>query len=104
VAAACLVAVARPADARVVDGGWWDPAGVARVVARLGRGVGDGTEATGATDRGASEGAATRAGAMAAASRWPLGTTASVIATPAAVRMPPATTAPERKLTSSMRA
>jgi hypothetical protein len=71
---------------------------------RLGRKVGDGTEETGATGEGASEGAATRAGALATASLWPPRTTASVIATPAAVRTPPATTAPERKLTSSMRA
>jgi hypothetical protein len=72
---------------------------------RLGRGVGDGTEETGATGGGASEGTAGReAGALATASLWPPSTTASVIATPAAVRTPPATTAPERKLTSSMRA
>ena len=72
---------------------------------RLGRGVGDGAEETGATGAGASEGAAAReADALATASLWPPSTTASVIAAPAAVRTPPATTAPTRKLTSSMRA
>jgi len=56
-------------------------------------------------DGGATEGTAAReAGALAAASLWPPSTTASVIATPAAVSTPPATAAPERKLTSSMRA
>jgi hypothetical protein len=67
------------------------------------RGVADGEEDTGARTWGTAEGAAGReAGALATASPWPPRTTASVIATPAAVRTPPATTAPERKLTSSI--
>jgi len=62
-------------------------------------------EETGAGNEGATEGTATTgAGALATASLWPPSTTASVIATPAVVRTPPATTAPARKLTSSMRA
>ena len=74
-------------------------------VVRLGRGVGDDEDETGAGDGGATEGTATReAGALATASLWPPSTTASVIATPAAVRTPPTTAAPERKLISSMRA
>ena len=68
-------------------------------------GVADGEEDTGAGTGGTTEGIAGRgAGALAAASLWPPSTTASVIATPAAVSTPPATAAPERKLTSSMRA
>lgn len=64
-----------------------------------------GEEGTGARTGGTAEGTAAReAGALATASLWPPITTASVIAAPAAVRTPPATTAPERKLTSSMRA
>jgi len=67
--------------------------------------VGDGAEETGATGGGASEAATAReADALATASLWPPSTTANVIATPATVRTPPATTAPARKLTSSMRA
>jgi hypothetical protein len=59
----------------------------------------------GAGDRGAAEGAAAwEAGAPATASPGPPGTTASVIATPAAVSTPPAIAAPDRKLTSSIRA
>ncbi len=74
------LAACRVADARVADG-------------------------AGAGDGGATEGTATReADALATASLWPPSTTASVIATPAAVRTPPATAAPERKLISSMRA
>jgi len=94
--AACSVAAARTAD-----GGWWAPATVAGLVVRLARGVADGEEDTGARVGGA---AAREADALATASLWPPSTTASVIATPAAVRTPPATTAPARKLTSSMRA
>jgi hypothetical protein len=68
-------------------------------------GVADGEEDTGARTGGTAAGTAGReTGALATASLWPPSTTASVIATPAAVRTPPATTAPERKLTSSMRA
>jgi hypothetical protein len=86
------------------------PATVAGVVARLARGVADGRmaggeEDTGTRTGGTAEGTAGReACALATASLWPPSTTASVIATPAAIRTPPATTAPERKLTSSMRA
>jgi hypothetical protein len=99
-AGACLVA-----DARVADGGWLAPATVAGSVVRLGRGVGDGEEETGAGDGGATEGAAAReTWALATASLWPPSTTASVIATPATVSTPPATAAAERKRTSSMRA
>ena len=100
-------AACRVADARVADGGWYAPATAAGSVVRLGRGVGDGEdeEETGAGDGGATEGTATReAGALATASLWPPSTTTSVIATAATVRTPPATAAPERKLTSSMRA
>jgi hypothetical protein len=100
------VAACRVADEWAADGGWYAPA--TRSVVRLGRGVGDGEdedEETSAGDGGAAEGTATReADALAAASLWPPSTTASVIATPAAVSTPPATAAPERKLTSSMRA
>jgi hypothetical protein len=68
-------------------------------------GVADGEEDTGARTGATAEGTAAReADALATASLWPPSTTASVIATPAAVRTPPATAAPERKLTSSMRA
>ena len=64
-----------------------------------------GEEEAGTGDGDATEGAAAgEAGALATASLWPPSTTASVIATPAAVSTPPATAAPERKLTSSMRA
>ena len=76
---------------------------------RLGRGVGDGGVGDGEEDAGAGTGetaegtAAWEADALATASLWPPSTTASVIATPAAARTPPATTAPARKLTSSMR-
>jgi hypothetical protein len=70
-----------------------------------GAGVAGGEEETGARTEGTAEGTAEReAGALATASLWPPSTTASVIATPAAVSTPPAMTAPERKLTSSMRA
>ena len=81
-----------------------------RVAVRLGRGVGDGGVAGGEEDTGARTGetaegtAAWEADALATASLWLPSTTASVIATPAAARTPPATTAPARKLTSSMRA
>jgi hypothetical protein len=70
-------------------------------------GVAGGEEDTGTRTGGTAEGTAAReADALATASLWPPSTTASVIviATPAAVRTPPATTAPARKLTSSMRA
>jgi hypothetical protein len=90
---------------------------VARVAVRLARGADDGgvaggevaggEEDTGAGTEGTAEGTAAReADALATAPLWPPSTTASVIATPAAVRTPPATTAPApaRKLTSSMRA
>jgi hypothetical protein len=78
---------------------------VAGGVVRLARGVDDGEEDTGGRVAGTAEGAAGReAGALATASPWPPSTTASVIATPAAVSTPPATAAPERKLTSSIRA
>jgi hypothetical protein len=64
-----------------------------------------GGEDTGARTEGTAEGTAAReADPLATASLWPPSTTASVIAAPAAVSTPPATTAPERKLTSSMRA
>jgi len=67
--------------------------------------VAGGEEDTGARTGGTTEGIATReAGALATASLRPPSTTASVIATPAAVSTPPATAAPERKLTSSIRA
>jgi hypothetical protein len=68
-------------------------------------GVAGGEEDTGARTRGTAEGiAGWEAGALATAALWPPSTTASVIAAPAAVSTPPATAAPERKLTSSMRA
>jgi len=105
VAAACRVAAARAAE-----GGWSTPATVTGLVVRPGRGVADGGVAGGAEDTGARTGgtaegtAAREADALATASLWPPSTTASVIATPAVVSTPPATTAPARKLTSSMRA
>jgi hypothetical protein len=68
-------------------------------------GVADGEEDTGARTGGTTEEIAGReADALATASLRPPSTTASVIATAAAVSTPPATAAPERKLTSSMRA
>jgi hypothetical protein len=68
-------------------------------------GVAGGGEDAGARTGGTAAGTAGReAGALATASLWPPSTTAIVIATPAAVRTPPVTTAPDRKLTSSMRA
>jgi hypothetical protein len=68
-------------------------------------GVAGGEGDTGARTGGITEGVAGReTGALATASLWPPSTTASAIATPAAVSTPPATAAPERKLTSSMRA
>ena len=98
-------AACRVADARVADGGWYAPATAAGSVVRLGRGVGEDEEETGAGDGGATDGTATReTGALATASLWPPSTTTSVIATAATVRTPPTTAAPERKLTSSMRA
>jgi hypothetical protein len=64
-----------------------------------------GGEDTGARTEGTAEGTAAReADALATASPWPPSTTASVIAAPAAASTLPVTTAPERKLTSSMRA
>jgi hypothetical protein len=66
--------------------------------------VADSEEETGAGDGDDTEGTAAReGGALATASPWPPSTTASVIAAPATVSTPPATAAPERKLTSSMR-
>jgi hypothetical protein len=100
-------AACRVADARVADGGWYALATAAGSFVRLGRGVGDGEdeEETGTGAGGATEGTATReADALATALLWPLSTTTSVIVTAATVRTPPATAAPERKLTSSMRA
>jgi hypothetical protein len=68
-------------------------------------GIAAGEEDTGARTEGTAGGTAEReAGALATASLWPPSATASVIAAPATVSTPPATTAPERKLTSSMRA
>jgi hypothetical protein len=68
-------------------------------------GVAGGEEDTGARTGRTTEGiAGWEAGALATATLWPPSTTASVIAAPAAVSTPPATAAPERKLTSSMRA
>jgi hypothetical protein len=69
--------------------------------------MGDGEEETGAGDGdggGSATEAAREGGELATASPWPPSTTASVIATPATESTPPATTAPERKLTSSIRA
>jgi hypothetical protein len=74
----------------------------------LGRGVARGKAGTGdedaAEEGAAEEAAAGEAGALAAASPWPPSTTVRAIATPAAVRTPPATAMPDRKLTSSIRA
>jgi hypothetical protein len=98
--------------ARAWVGGRWSPATVAGTLVSLGRGVARGDEDAGdedAADDGAAEAAAEAgeagaAGALAAASPWPPSTTVSAIATPAAARTPPATAAPDRKLTSSIRA
>jgi hypothetical protein len=74
-------------------------------VARGEEGAGAGEDGAGTGDGVAAKGAATReAGALATAPPGPPGTTASVITTPAAMSTAPATAAPDRKLTSSIRA
>jgi len=67
--------------------------------------VADG-RAAGSTGDGGGVKRATVAGVdtLVAAALWPPRATASVIASPAATRTPPATAAPDRKLISSMRA
>ena len=108
-----VVAACRAADARPGDGsGRSPPATAAGIVVRLGRGVARaeegadaGEDGTGTDDGAAAKGAATReAGAPGTAPPGPPGTTASVITTPAAMSTAPATAAPDRKLTSSIRA
>ncbi len=67
--------------------------------------VADGGTAGRAGDGGGVERAmAAGLDALVAAALWPPSATASVIATPATARTPATTTAPDRKLTSSMRA
>jgi len=61
-------------------------------------------EAAGPAGDGAERAAEPGAGAPVASALWPPSTTASAIATPAAASAPASTTAPERKLISSMRA
>ena len=64
-----------------------------------------GEEEAGTGDADATEGGTAReAGALATASPGPPSTTASVIAAPAAASTPPSAAAPDRKLTSSIRA
>jgi pyruvate/2-oxoglutarate dehydrogenase complex dihydrolipoamide acyltransferase (E2) component len=76
-----------------------------REVARGGEAAGTGEDETGTGDGAAAKGPTARAaGAPATAPSGPPGTTASVIATPAATSTPPAAAAPDRKLTSSIRA
>jgi hypothetical protein len=69
------------------------------------RALADGGEAGSTGDGGGVE-RAMPAGldALVAVALWPPSATASVIATPAAPRIPATTTAPDRKLISSMRA
>ena len=101
-----VVAARRAADARAGDrGGRKSPATVAGTFVRLGRGVACGKEEAGTGDGDATEGTGAReAGALATASPGPPSTTASVIAAPAAASTPPTAAAPDRKLTSSIRA
>jgi hypothetical protein len=104
VADACGVA-----DACWRDGDWKElPAAVRGAAGRLDRGVPEDAAdvaGAGAEDAGpARRAAASGDGALVAAALCPLSATASAMTAPAAASAPPVTTAPDRKLISSIRA